>query len=80
MVSKIIDIVSKVVLVGVLLFVFGGIMHSRGANSVAQTFCKVRGFQSGFTVPPGIVCRAHVPFPYDLQPITPSKKAPFPIK
>lgn len=68
MVSKIIDVASKIVLIGVLLFIFGNVMYARGQDSVAQRFCKVRGFQSGFTMLPGIVCRAHVPFPFDPMP------------
>ncbi len=68
MVSKIINVGSKIITLLVLLSVFGNIMHSKGADSVAQKFCKVRGFTSGYTVPPGIVCRAHVPFPYEPMP------------
>ena len=65
MVSKIIDIAGRTVILAVLLSAFGFAMYVVGQNSVAQRFCEVRGFQSGFTMLPGIVCRAHIPFPYD---------------
>ena len=63
----------KKVAVTLLIAVFGFVMYMQGQNYIARQFCDSLNFTSGFVTLSGVVCEAHVEFPYGKK-FNPAKK------